>query len=120
MQRNILLDWQKGREKKVKFQTDSSGDDGEHTENSNNVPWFVRQWRVPLNRFIDCTQFSYKKIAFLRAIYTSFSYMLFLCFIILYVAETSNTRLVDILTAMWIVSYTCRDMGTGMIRRQEI
>ncbi len=61
------------------------------------VPWFVRQWRVPLN----------------RCIYTAFSYMIFLFYIILYVAETSSTLLIDILTAIWIVSYTCRDLGTG-------
>ncbi len=65
--------------------------------NSTRVPWFVRQWRVPLN----------------RCIYTAFSYMIFLFYIILYVAETSSTLLIDILTAIWIVSYTCRDLGTG-------
>ena len=66
---------------------------------STHVPWFVKQWRVPLN----------------RCIYTSFSYMIFLLFIILYVAETQPPSIyyVDILTAVWIISYTCRDMGTG-------
>ena len=68
---------------------------------SNRVPWFVKQWRVPLN----------------RCIYTSFSYMIFLMFIILYVAETQPPAIywVDIFTAVWIISYTFRDMGTGTI-----
>lgn len=66
---------------------------------SSRVPWFVRQWRVPLN----------------RCIYTAFSYMMFLFFIILYVAETQPPIIywIDIFTATWIMSYTCRDMGTG-------
>jgi hypothetical protein len=59
----------------------------------------VKEWSVPLN----------------RCIYTSFSYMIFILFIILYVAETQPPAIyvVDILTAVWILSYTCRDMGTG-------
>ncbi len=59
----------------------------------------MKQWRVPLN----------------RCIYTSFSYMIFLVFIIIYVAETQPPSIywIDILTAVWIVSYTCRDMGTA-------
>ncbi len=67
--------------------------------NSPRVPWFVKQWRVPLN----------------RCIYTSFSYMIFLLFIILYVAEIQKpaSYFVDMLTAVWIVSYTFRDMGTA-------
>ncbi|XP_059085448.1 short transient receptor potential channel 6-like [Tigriopus californicus] len=66
---------------------------------SSRVPWFVRQWRVPLN----------------RCIYTAFSYMMFLFFIILYVAETQPPIIywIDIFTATWIMSYTCRDMGTA-------
>ena len=70
------------------------------------VPWFVREWRVPLN----------------RCIYTAFSYMMFLVFIILYVAETPPPLIywVDVTTATWIISYTCRDMGTGRCRENDL
>ena len=65
------------------------------------MPWFAKQWRVPLN----------------RCIYTAFSYCIFLFYIILYVAETQAPLVlwIDALTAVWIVSYTFRDMGTGAI-----
>lgn len=63
------------------------------------IPWFVKQWRVPLN----------------RCIYTAFSYMIFLFYIILYVAEVQppTVHWIDALTAVWIISYTFRDMGTA-------
>ena len=65
------------------------------------MPWFAKQWRVPLN----------------RCIYTAFSYCIFLFYIILYVAEVQKPTIlwIDALTAVWIVSYTFRDMGTGAI-----
>ena len=42
-------------------------------------------------------------------------HQIFILFIILYVAETKPPAIycVDILTAVWIISYTCRDIGTG-------
>jgi len=63
------------------------------------MPWFAKQWRVPLN----------------RCIYTAFSYCIFLFYIILYVAEVQKPTIlwIDALTAVWIVSYTFRDMGTA-------
>lgn len=63
------------------------------------IPWFARQWRVPLN----------------RCIYTAFSYLIFLLYITLYVAEVKPpaVHFVDVLTSVWILSYTCRDMGTA-------
>ena len=62
-------------------------------------PWFVKQWRTPLN----------------RCLYTAFSYMMFLVFIIIYVAEVQPPAIywIDCLTAVWILSYTFRDIGTG-------
>ena len=65
------------------------------------MPWFAKQWRVPLN----------------RCIYTAFSYCIFLFYIILYVAEVQAPTVlwIDALTAVWIVSYTFRDMGTGAV-----
>lgn len=65
----------------------------------NSIPWFARQWRVPLN----------------RCIYTAFSYLIFLLYITLYVAEVKPpaVHFVDVLTSVWILSYTCRDMGTA-------
>ena len=46
-------------------------------------------------------------------------YQIFILFIILYVAETKPPAIyvVDILTAVWIISYTCRDIGTGKLSR---
>ncbi len=69
------------------------------------IPWFVKQWRVPLN----------------RCIYTAFSYMIFLLYIILYVAEVQPPLItwIDALTAVWIISYTFRDMGTGMTGHKQ-
>ena len=63
------------------------------------IPWFAKQWRVPLN----------------RCIYTAFSYLIFLLNITLYVAEVQppTVHWIDALTAVWIVSYTFRDMGTA-------
>ena len=59
----------------------------------------MKQWQIPLN----------------RCIYTAFSYMTFLLYIILYVAEVQPPVIhwVDICTAVWIISYTFRDIGTG-------
>jgi hypothetical protein len=50
-----------------------------------------------------------------RCIYTAFSYTIFLVYIILYVAELQPPAIyvIDVLSAVWIVSYTFRDMGTG-------
>ena len=61
----------------------------------------MKQWQIPLN----------------RCIYTAFSYMTFLLYIILYVAEVQPPVIhwVDICTAVWIISYTFRDIGTGKI-----
>ena len=41
--------------------------------------------------------------------------MTFLLYIILYVAEVQPPAIhwIDILTAVWIISYTFRDIGTG-------
>ena len=63
------------------------------------IPWFAKQWRAPLN----------------RCIYTAFSYTVFLVCITMYVAEIQppGEHWLDVLTSIWIVSYTCRDMGTG-------
>ncbi len=63
------------------------------------MPWFAKQWRVPLN----------------RCVYTAFSYLIFLLYITLYVAEVQPPAVhwIDVLTAVWIVSYTFRDMGTA-------
>ena len=46
---------------------------------------------------------------------TAFSYMMFLVFIIVYVAEVQRPAIyvIDCLTAVWILSYTFRDIGTG-------
>ena len=68
-------------------------------QNYDRIPWFVRQWRIPLNRLV----------------YTAFSYLFFLLFITLYVAEVQapTVHWIDCLTAVWIVSYSLRDMGTG-------
>ena len=61
----------------------------------------MKQWQIPLN----------------RCIYTAFSYMTFLLYIILYVAEVQPPVIhwVDICTAVWIISYTFRDIGTGKV-----
>ena len=65
------------------------------------APWFAKQWGIPLN----------------RCIYTAFSYMTFLLYIILYVSEVQPPVIhwIDILTAIWIISYTFRDIGTGIM-----
>ena len=70
------------------------------------APWFAKQWGIPLN----------------RCIYTAFSYMTFLLYIILYVSEVQPPVIhwIDILTAIWIISYTFRDIGTGIILKKEI
>ena len=43
--------------------------------------------------------------------------MTFLLYIILYVSEVQPPAIhvIDILTAVWIVSYTFRDIGTGIL-----
>ena len=76
----------------------NSGDPG---AGPSRIPWFVKQWQIPLN----------------RCIYTAFSYMTFLLYIILYVSEVQPPAIhvIDILTAVWIVSYTFRDIGTGIL-----
>ena len=63
------------------------------------MPWFAKQWRVPLN----------------RVIYTAFSYMIFLFYISVYIAEVQPPAVhwIDVLVSVWIVSYTFRDMGTA-------
>jgi len=76
----------------------SNGNDYDGTSGMQ-MPWFAKQWRVPLN----------------RCIYTAFSYLIFLLYITLYVAEVQapTVHWIDVLTAVWIVSYTFRDIGTA-------
>ena len=63
------------------------------------TPWFCKEWRVPLN----------------RAIYTAFSYCLFISLILCYVYEPSVPYIywVDGLLAIFITSYSLRDIGTA-------
>ena len=63
------------------------------------APWFCKQWRVPLN----------------RAIYTSFSYMIFVSLIFIYVTEpvAPTIFIVDGLLGVFIISYCLRDLGTA-------
>ena len=63
------------------------------------TPWFCKEWRVPLN----------------RAIYTAFSYICFICLILCYVTEPSVPYLywIDGLLAIFITSYSLRDIGTA-------
>jgi hypothetical protein len=63
------------------------------------TPWFCKEWRVPLN----------------RAIYTAFSYICFICLILCYVTEPSVPYIywVDGLLAIFITSYSLRDIGTA-------
>ena len=62
-------------------------------------PWFCKEWRVPLN----------------RGIYTAFSYILFICLIMVYVTEPEvpTVYLVDALLGVFITSYSMRDLGTA-------
>ena len=66
----------------------------------NNVPWFCKEWQVPLN----------------RGIYTAFSYILFITLIIFNVTEPAapNSYIIDILLGVFILSYSMRDIGTAI------
>ena len=48
--------------------------------------------------------------------------MTFLLYIILYVSEVQPPVIhwIDILTAIWIISYTFRDIGTGILVKNRI
>ena len=48
--------------------------------------------------------------------------MTFLLYIILYVSEVQPPVIhwIDILTAIWIISYTFRDIGTGKLYKRTI
>ena len=63
------------------------------------TPWFCKEWRVPLN----------------RAIYTAFSYICFICLIIIQITEPKDPYIywVDGLLAIFITSYSLRDIGTA-------
>ncbi len=64
------------------------------------IPWFCKEWRVPLN----------------RAIYTAFSYCLFITLVLCYVYEPSTPFIywIDAALAIFITSYFCRDIGTAL------
>ena len=61
------------------------------------IPWFCKEWRVPLN----------------RAIYTAFSYCLFITLVLCYVYEPPKPYIywVDAALAVFITSYFFRDIG---------
>ena len=63
------------------------------------TPWFCKEWRVPLN----------------RAIYTAFSYICFISLIVVQITEPKVPYIywVDGLLAIFITSYSIRDIGTA-------
>ena len=63
------------------------------------TPWFCKEWKVPLN----------------RALYTAFSYICFISLILCYVTEPSVPYIywIDGLLAIFITSYSLRDIGTA-------
>ena len=75
-------------------------DEGSEAGAPGMIPWFCKEWRVPLN----------------RAIYTAFSYCLFISLVLCYVYEPSTPTIywVDAALAIFITSYFCRDIGTAL------
>ena len=73
--------------------------DKNEDSNPEMIPWFCKEWRVPLN----------------RAIYTAFSYCLFISLVLCYVYEPSTPYIywVDGGLAIFITSYFFRDIGTA-------
>ena len=67
--------------------------------NPDMIPWFCKEWRVPLN----------------RAIYTAFSYCIFISLVLCYVYEPSTPTIywLDGALAIFITSYFLRDIGTA-------